>query len=310
LPTADNVIVLCNFNKIDKLDPLSFGVWLDIMRTFPSSVLWLLIPATPHGHLGGATGNADRDQGLHVTANLRRQAAAAGISWSRVIFAPRLSKEAHILRHGAADVFLDTFVYGAHSTATDALRGVSCLFVYYNDLRARLTVLLLFDDAQGLPVVTVHGNSFPSRVGSSLLNSFDGSRFGYDAQILNCDSLKDYASTIHSLLSNLVAKYQPQRPQESASVLQRIKHDLISAATSREGLFDATATVRSFVRASSVMIEVTALSSAGIGIRKVRHRAVQPFKGYTDVRRPNDNGSEIRYSFESIRAPHIWLSNH
>eukprot|EP00957_Ditylum_brightwellii_P209726 15362962-Ditylum_brightwellii.AAC.1 len=44
-----------------------------------------------------------------------------------------------------ADLFLDTFLYGAHSTATDALMG-------------------------GLPLLTVSfGNSFASRVGVSLL---------------------------------------------------------------------------------------------------------------------------------------------
>lgn len=31
-----------------------------------------------------------------------------------------------IFRHLAADIFVDTFVYGAHSTATDSIRGVSC----------------------------------------------------------------------------------------------------------------------------------------------------------------------------------------
>lgn len=30
-----------------------------------------------------------------------------------------------MFRHAAADLFLDTLIYGAHSTATDALRGVS-----------------------------------------------------------------------------------------------------------------------------------------------------------------------------------------
>jgi predicted O-linked N-acetylglucosamine transferase (SPINDLY family) len=45
----------------------------------------------------------------------------------------------HIIRHFAADLFLDSLVYGAHSTATDALRG-------------------------GLPVLTIKGDSFPNRV--------------------------------------------------------------------------------------------------------------------------------------------------
>ena len=52
-------------------------------------------------------------------------AASYGIPAHRIIFAARVNKKEHIERHGAADLFLDTLVYGAHSTATDALRGVS-----------------------------------------------------------------------------------------------------------------------------------------------------------------------------------------
>lgn len=47
-----------------------------------------------------------------------------GIHPKRIIFADRVPKELHIERHSAADIFLDSFIYGAHSTATDALRGV------------------------------------------------------------------------------------------------------------------------------------------------------------------------------------------
>ena len=50
-------------------------------------------------------------------------AASYGISQDRIIYAKRVSKEEHILRHAAADLFVDTIVYGAHSTSTDALRG-------------------------------------------------------------------------------------------------------------------------------------------------------------------------------------------
>ena len=39
------------------------------------------------------------------------------------MWARRLPKREHLLRHAAADLFLDTLIYGAHSTATDALAG-------------------------------------------------------------------------------------------------------------------------------------------------------------------------------------------
>ena len=54
--------------------------------------------------------------------------------------------EKHLARHQKADLFLDTFSYNAHATALDALWA-------------------------GLPVLTMQGNSFPSRVGSSILSA-------------------------------------------------------------------------------------------------------------------------------------------
>lgn len=41
----------------------------------------------------------------------------------RIVFAKRVPRAQHLSRHAAADLFLDTLTYGAHSTATDALAG-------------------------------------------------------------------------------------------------------------------------------------------------------------------------------------------
>lgn len=62
---------------------------------------------------------------------LLKSFVSAGVAARRILFAPRADKNAHIRRHAAADLFLDTIVYGAHSTATDALRGVRREFVFY-----------------------------------------------------------------------------------------------------------------------------------------------------------------------------------
>ena len=90
-----------------------------ILRRVPQSVLWLLDPKPPH--------TSSTNNSASAKANILKAASAAGILPSRLIFAARTSKVAHIVRHAAADLFLDSFVYGAHSTATDALRGVSIL---------------------------------------------------------------------------------------------------------------------------------------------------------------------------------------
>jgi predicted O-linked N-acetylglucosamine transferase (SPINDLY family) len=55
-------------------------------------------------------------------------------------------KAEHLARHRLADLFLDTWIYNGHTTASDALWA-------------------------GLPVLTCPGDTFPSRVGASLLTA-------------------------------------------------------------------------------------------------------------------------------------------
>jgi predicted O-linked N-acetylglucosamine transferase (SPINDLY family) len=81
-----------------------------------------------------------------AAANLRREAASAGIGPERLVFAPRLEQGAHLARLAAADLYLDTFPCNAHTTASDALWA-------------------------GLPVVTRAGETFASRVAGSLLHA-------------------------------------------------------------------------------------------------------------------------------------------
>ncbi len=77
-------------------------------------------------------------------ANLKKRFEENGLDPERLIFAQRVPKiEDHLARYRLADVFLDTYPYNAHTTAADALWS-------------------------GLPVVTLLGNSFASRVASSL----------------------------------------------------------------------------------------------------------------------------------------------
>ncbi len=79
--------------------------------------------------------------------NLRREAQAAGIAPERLVFAQRTPRvEDHLARYRLADMFLDTDFYNAHTTAADALMA-------------------------GLPVLTLQGQSFPSRVAASLLHA-------------------------------------------------------------------------------------------------------------------------------------------
>lgn len=125
-------VVFCAFNTAPKLDPDTFSAHMRILSAVPGSVLWLL-----EGREGGAD-------------NLRREAAARGVDPARLVFAGIVPLEQHLARVALADLFLDTFPYTAHTTASDALR-------------------------MGVPVVTRRGRSFASRVAASLLTLMDAS---------------------------------------------------------------------------------------------------------------------------------------
>jgi predicted O-linked N-acetylglucosamine transferase (SPINDLY family) len=79
-------------------------------------------------------------------ARLAGLAQERGVDGSRLIFAPRLNNASHLARYPLADLFLDTSPYGAHTTASDALW-------------------------MGVPVLTLPGRSFASRVCASLVSA-------------------------------------------------------------------------------------------------------------------------------------------
>jgi tetratricopeptide (TPR) repeat protein len=122
--------VFCCFNNNYKILPATFAGWIRILKAVDGSVLWLL-----------------QDNDLAVD-NLKKEALKHGVDSCRLIFAERMPLSEHLARHRQADLFLDTFPYNAHTTASDALWA-------------------------GLPVLTMMGQSFASRVAASLLNAID-----------------------------------------------------------------------------------------------------------------------------------------
>jgi len=118
--------IFCCFNNSYKIIPDIFSAWMTILEAVPGSVLWLI-----------------KENDLSAR-NLKKEAAFRGVSEERIIFTEKVEVSEHLARHSVADLFLDTFPYNAHTTASDALW---C----------------------GLPVLTYVGNSFASRVASSLL---------------------------------------------------------------------------------------------------------------------------------------------
>jgi protein O-GlcNAc transferase len=121
--------VFCCFNQSRKIWPQVYDVWMRLLTQVPNSVLWLPEP------------------NRFAVSNLERETGARGVDPVRVIFAPKVpSMEEHLLRIGCADLFLDTWPYNAHATASDAL-------------------------SVGCPVLTYAGDSFVGRVAGSLLRA-------------------------------------------------------------------------------------------------------------------------------------------
>jgi predicted O-linked N-acetylglucosamine transferase (SPINDLY family) len=121
--------VFCCFNNNYKITPDLFAAWMRVLRNVPGSLLWLF------------------EDNAAAACHLRDEAQRAAVTPERLVFARRVALRAdHLARYQVADLFLDTWHYNAHATASDALWN-------------------------GLPLVTLPGASFASRVAASLLTA-------------------------------------------------------------------------------------------------------------------------------------------
>jgi predicted O-linked N-acetylglucosamine transferase (SPINDLY family) len=136
---------------------------MSILEKIEGSVLWLF------------------DSSELAKSNLISEAKKMKIDPKRLIFAPRISHSEHMARQRLADIFIDTYPYNAHTTASEALWV-------------------------GVPVVTLAGETFASRVGASLLTAV-----GLSELIAN--DLIEYENLIISLAKN------PQKIKEIRDTL-------------------------------------------------------------------------------------------
>ena len=124
----DTGFVFYCFNNNYKIMPAEFDIWMRLLDQVDGSVLWLF------------------ESNESAQRNLHHEASKRGIDPQRLIFAGRLPLAEHLARQRLADLFVDTFYYNAHTTASDALWA-------------------------GLPVLTKLGHGFASRVAGSLLTA-------------------------------------------------------------------------------------------------------------------------------------------
>ena len=124
----EGAFVMCAFNHTYKFGPEAFDAWCAVLRDVPHAVLWL------------------RETNPQFHAQVLQEAAQRGVAAERIVFAPIVRYADHFSRLALADVFVDTWPYNAHTTASDALWA-------------------------GVPVVTHYGESYASRVAASVLNA-------------------------------------------------------------------------------------------------------------------------------------------
>lgn len=179
--------VFCCLNGTQKITPQMFGAWMNILAAVDGSVLWLL------------------ESSEETAARLRAMAEAAGVAAARLCFAPRRPNPQHLARYALADLFLDTFPYGAHTTASDAMW-------------------------MGTPVLTLQGRGFAARVCAGLVTAAG-------MPDLVCTSVDDYvarAIAIASVPGTATELRRRLRAGRDSSVL----FDMPLLVTSLEALYD------------------------------------------------------------------------
>ena len=144
-----------------------------------------------------------------VSENLKKEAAKQGIDATRLVFAERMSLPEHLARHRHADLFIDTLPCNAHTTASDALWT-------------------------GLPVLTLMGESFASRVAASLLNAIGLSE-------LITTSQEEYIALAVKLADN---------SHKLADIKQKLKQNRLTTP-----LFDAPLFTKNIEAAYTIMYE-------------------------------------------------------
>jgi len=128
LGLPEDCFIFCAINNNYKILPEVFNSWMKILEKVEQSVLWLL------------------DTNELAKNNLLRETELRKISSDRIVFAKKTSYDIYLSQFQHADLFLDTFVYNAGATASNALW-------------------------MGVPVLTKIGQSYSSRMASSLLHS-------------------------------------------------------------------------------------------------------------------------------------------
>ena len=99
----EHAVVFACFNRPEKITPMQFACWLEILRQVPDALLWII-----------------NDHPL-AQKRLHCQVAAAGLDSQRLVFTPTLERTMFSQACHLADLLLDTSPYSSGATAVTAL---------------------------------------------------------------------------------------------------------------------------------------------------------------------------------------------
>ena len=127
----DDKFIYCCFNNTVKINENILNIWSKILHSTKNSILWLSIT-----------------KGTLQHKNILKEFNNRNIDSSKIFFSEKIEYQKYLERFQLADLFLDTYPYGGHTTSIEAL-------------------------SSGLPVLTLKGEAFQSRVSASLLKNLD-----------------------------------------------------------------------------------------------------------------------------------------
>ncbi|ABV50915.1 Predicted O-linked N-acetylglucosamine transferase, SPINDLY family [Prochlorococcus marinus str. MIT 9215] len=186
-----NFVFAC-FNANNKITLVEFNIWMRLLKKVKNSILWLY------------------KSNNYSMMNLKKEAEKQGVQSKRIIFADKMLNEDHLSRIKFADLFLDTFHYNAHTTASDALWAE-------------------------VPVVTKQGQSFSARVCSSLLTALNleelitKENFEYENLAYKIASDKSYLMSLRKKLKEEKLTSSLFDSEKFTKDLENIYQELINA---------------------------------------------------------------------------------
>ena len=123
---AEHQRVLACFNGIHKINPVMFGLWMQIMQQVPQSVLWLVVECP------------------QTRQQLQDACRAHQVDPARLYFSERVSYLEYLGRIHAADLILDTLPFSGGTTSSDVLWvGAPILTCPGDTFAGRMTASLL-----------------------------------------------------------------------------------------------------------------------------------------------------------------------